>query len=88
MKQGVHAQTLGQSCQAADEVIWLEPPGLNWSLRDVAKNAGNKQRAFCSVEEIIVYLVNNSKPMDHILVMSNGGFSGLHGKLIGALNYA
>ena len=37
MKQGVHAQTLGLSCQAADEVIWFEPPGLNWSLREVAK---------------------------------------------------
>lgn len=86
MKQGVHAQTLGQSCQMADEVIWLEPPGLNWSLREVAKNAGNKQRAFCSVEEIINYLVNQTRAGDNIIMMSNGGFGGLHKKLVEALS--
>ncbi len=85
MKQGVHAQTLGLSCQSADEVIWFEPPGLNWSLREVAKNAGNKQKAFCSVEEIIDYTLRESRSGDHILIMSNGGFAGLHGKLLAAL---
>ncbi len=85
MKQGVHVQTLGLSCQAADEVIWFEPPGLNWSLREVAKNAGNKQKAFCSVEEIIDYTLRESRSGDHILIMSNGGFAGLHSKLLAAL---
>ncbi|RZA09983.1 MAG: UDP-N-acetylmuramate:L-alanyl-gamma-D-glutamyl-meso-diaminopimelate ligase [Moraxellaceae bacterium] len=88
MKQGVHASALGQSCQAADEVIWLEPQGLNWSLREVAKNAGNKQRAFCSVDEIIDYLVRESLPLDHIVIMSNGGFAGLHTRLMEALDDA
>ena len=86
MKQGVHAQTLGLSCQAADEVIWFEPPGLNWSLREVAKNAGNKQKALCSVDEIIEYTLGESRSGDHIVIMSNGGFAGLHHKLLEALN--
>ena len=86
MKQGCNAQTLGLSCQAADEVIWFEPPGLNWSLREVAKNAGNKQKALCSVDEIIEYTPGESRSGDHIVIMSNGGFAGLHHKLLEALN--
>lgn len=86
MKQGVHVQSLGESCQVADEVVWFEPPGLQWSVKDVAKKAGNKHSAWCSVEEIIHYLVKESRSGDHIVIMSNGGFANLHQKLAQALD--
>lgn len=85
MKQGVHAKTLGNACVNADEVIWLEPAGLQWSLHEVAKSAGNHHRAFRAVDEILRYVVDHSRMGDHIVIMSNGGFGGIHQKLLNQL---
>jgi UDP-N-acetylmuramate: L-alanyl-gamma-D-glutamyl-meso-diaminopimelate ligase len=38
-----------------------------------------------SVDELVKGLAAESRPGDHILVMSNGGFGGLHDKLLAAL---
>jgi UDP-N-acetylmuramate: L-alanyl-gamma-D-glutamyl-meso-diaminopimelate ligase len=82
MKQGVHAQVLGKSCACADEVIWFEPPGLTWSVAAVAKGAGQSHRAFCAIDEVIESVARLSRPGDHIVLMSNGGFGGIHGRLL------
>ena len=38
-----------------------------------------------SVDRLVQHVVAASKPGDHVLVMSNGGFGGIHGKLLDAL---
>ncbi|RRS10690.1 UDP-N-acetylmuramate:L-alanyl-gamma-D-glutamyl-meso-diaminopimelate ligase [Pseudoalteromonas sp. J010] len=83
MKLGVHQETLMQSLAVADEVYLFEPEGLSWSLKAQAESAG--RRCFSSVDEIVTQVVANQAPNQHVLVMSNGGFGGIHDKLLTAL---
>ncbi|NUZ10615.1 UDP-N-acetylmuramate:L-alanyl-gamma-D-glutamyl-meso-diaminopimelate ligase [Pseudoalteromonas sp. McH1-7] len=83
MKLGVHQETLMQSLAVANEVYLFEPEGLSWSLRAQAESAG--RRCFASVDEIVTQVVANQAPNQHVLVMSNGGFGGIHDKLLTAL---
>ena len=83
MKMGVHQQTLIDSLDAADDVYLFEPENLNWSLKEYADKAG--MHCMKSTEEIITQVVGSSAPSQHILIMSNGGFEGIHQRLISAL---
>ena len=82
MRMGVHSGTLAASMQGAD-FIWMHEPGdLLWSLADVAQTSGVPARVSGSVQAIIDEIVREARPGDHILVMSNGGFGGIHEKLL------
>ncbi len=84
MRMGVHAETLAPSLQAADEVIFYNPPDLGWDLPAAAATLNNA-RIFDSVEAIVEYVSQHAQANEHILVMSNGGFGGIHQKLLEAL---
>jgi UDP-N-acetylmuramate: L-alanyl-gamma-D-glutamyl-meso-diaminopimelate ligase len=86
MRMGIHRDTLMPSLGEADRVLLLEPPGLTWSLRSAVEPFGEKHHVYDSVEAIIAEVVDSARPQDHIVVMSNGGFGGIHGRLIEALN--
>ena len=85
MKLGVHRDTLAPALAGADEVVLFQPPDLGWSLRHVAEALGPRCRVLDTVAAIVDYLAGQARPGDHILVMSNGGFEGIHERLIGAL---
>jgi len=85
MRMGVHSGTLAASMQGADR-IWMHESGdLAWSLSDVAQATGVPASVSGSVQAIIDEIVSETRPGDHILVMSNGGFGGIHEKLLGRL---
>jgi UDP-N-acetylmuramate: L-alanyl-gamma-D-glutamyl-meso-diaminopimelate ligase len=85
MRMGVHRDTLAGSLQGADR-IWLhEPADLGWSLSAVAEETGVPTRVSNSVQSIVESVLHESRPGDHILVMSNGGFDGIHEKLLAGL---
>jgi UDP-N-acetylmuramate: L-alanyl-gamma-D-glutamyl-meso-diaminopimelate ligase len=88
MKLGIHQQQLVDACQDADMVIWQKPEksGLDFS----ALVAGSKVPgyAFSSVNDIVLFLEENSQAGDHIVVMSNGSFDGIHEKLLTALDHS
>ncbi|MBQ4834000.1 UDP-N-acetylmuramate:L-alanyl-gamma-D-glutamyl-meso-diaminopimelate ligase [Pseudoalteromonas sp. MMG010] len=84
MKMGVHQHTLIDSLAQADEVLLFEPDNLSWSLKSKAVEAG--MACFSSTEKIINTVIENSAANQHILIMSNGGFNGLHEQLIMQLN--
>ena len=83
MKMGVHQNTLINSLSDADNVYLFEPENLNWSLAQAAKEVD----ADClqNIDGIIAKVLENINQDEHILIMSNGGFNGIHQKLIGAL---
>lgn len=83
MKMGVHQQTLIDSLRAADDVYLFEPENLSWSLKEYANKAG--MHCMPSTEEIIAAVAEGSAPSQHILIMSNGGFEGIHQRLISTL---
>jgi UDP-N-acetylmuramate: L-alanyl-gamma-D-glutamyl-meso-diaminopimelate ligase len=88
MKRGVHKETLAASLAHADEVFLFQPPGLDWSVEAVAAQC--QQPAFTSdnMDEFVAQIASRAKSGVQILVMSNGGFDGIHGKLLAALDKA
>ncbi len=88
MRMGVHNDTLAASMQGADR-IWMHEPGdLGWSLPEVAHAMGVPVTISGSVEAIVDEILHEARPGDHILVMSNGGFGGIHEKLVAGLQVA
>lgn len=85
MRMGVHKDILAKSLSGADEVILFQPAGVEWNLEDVATAAPVPAHVYESTEKIISVICEQAKPGDHILIMSNGGFEGIHQRLLDAL---
>jgi UDP-N-acetylmuramate: L-alanyl-gamma-D-glutamyl-meso-diaminopimelate ligase len=85
MKMGVHRETLGPSLSAADAVWMFAPPDLGWDADSVVSSLGGKGRVARSLDELVNGLAGSTSPGDQVLIMSNGGFGGLHGRLLEAL---
>ncbi|MEO7558219.1 MAG: UDP-N-acetylmuramate:L-alanyl-gamma-D-glutamyl-meso-diaminopimelate ligase [Gammaproteobacteria bacterium] len=85
MRMGVHRDTLAPALTGADSVILYEPPNLGWELSAIAAEIGPKARVFNSTSAITEYLAKETRAGDHVLIMSNGGFDGLHEQLIKCL---
>jgi UDP-N-acetylmuramate: L-alanyl-gamma-D-glutamyl-meso-diaminopimelate ligase len=85
MKLGVHRDELAPSLAAADLAWFLNAPGLGWDLPAALAPMGARARVTASVEALVEGIAADSRPGDQILVMSNGGFGGLHDKLLEAL---
>jgi UDP-N-acetylmuramate: L-alanyl-gamma-D-glutamyl-meso-diaminopimelate ligase len=86
MKMGVHQETLAPSLRGADAVWMFAPPDLGWDAGAVVKSLGDKGRLAASLDELLQGLLTNTRQGDQVLIMSNGGFGGLHGKLLDALS--
>jgi UDP-N-acetylmuramate: L-alanyl-gamma-D-glutamyl-meso-diaminopimelate ligase len=85
MKMGVHQDSLAQSLIQADRVLLFQDSGLNWSLKQVSDMLGDHVSVFDSVDAIVNTLQKEAAQGDEILVMSNGGFGGIHQKILEAL---
>jgi len=85
MKMGVHQTTLGPSLLGADEVWLFTPPDLGWDAGPIVASLGKRGHASRDIGALAAELARAAKPGDHVLIMSNGGFGGLHGKLLAEL---
>ena len=85
MKMGIHQNTLGPSLQGADEVWLFTPPDLGWDAGPIVASLGKRGHASRDIGALAAELARAAKRGDHVLIMSNGGFGGLHGKLLAEL---
>jgi UDP-N-acetylmuramate: L-alanyl-gamma-D-glutamyl-meso-diaminopimelate ligase len=85
MRMGVHQDTLAPSLAAADEVWLYTPPDLGWDADSVIASLGKRGHRSQSVDALARDLAKALQPGDQVLIMSNGGFGGLHGKLLAEL---
>ena len=85
MKAGVHKETLAGSVNDADGTYWFEPENISWSLSDVVRACRAPAHSYQSTAEIVDAVVNDARPGDRILVMSNGGFDNMPRRLAKAL---
>lgn len=85
MKMGVHKSQLAKSWEGADHVVLFEPPGLDWSLKELVANSTIDVDLYQNVEEIVTRVCALASAGDHILVMSNGGFESIHTRILSAL---
>ncbi len=83
MKLGVHRETLAAAFAEADEVFLYVAEDLQW--RPDALDFPVPAEFSSSIEGLVEKVVETARPGDQILVMSNGGFGGVHGKLLAAL---
>ena len=85
MRMGVHREQLADSLAAADTVFLYQPPFVDWSLEGVAAEIGDHARVSSSIDELVETLAREAKQGDTVVIMSNGGFGGIHQKLLDRL---
>ena len=81
MRLGVHKAVLAESLQLADSICLYQPVDMSWNLEQVKEQLGDKADIYTDIDSMVDVVGGNIKPGDHILVMSNGGFGGIHVKL-------
>ena len=85
MRLGSHRERLPGCTRAADRVLWFQPPGMDWDMESVASASAAESSVHGSVDDIISTLVRYCAPGDRIVIMSNGGFQGIHRRVLAAL---
>jgi len=83
MKMGIHKDTLANSLRLADHVYLYQAENLDWDLKQELNL--DSMQVFSSTQTIIDKVLSEAKKDDHILIMSNGGFEGLHQKIVNGL---
>jgi len=81
MKLGVMKQALPGSLQEADRV-YCYSGGLNWDAAEALAPLGNKAEVHADLDALIKAIAAHAQSGDQVLVMSNGGFGGIHEKLL------
>ena len=95
LRRNVFQDKLAAAFDAADEIVLAEvfgadqlPPEERLDparlVADIARR-GRPARFLPGVDAIVAHLVSEGRPEDVVAVLSNGGFGGIHGKLLAAL---
>ncbi|WP_413616660.1 UDP-N-acetylmuramate:L-alanyl-gamma-D-glutamyl-meso-diaminopimelate ligase [Halomonas cupida] len=85
MRLGTLRERLAASVGAADLVWWYQPEGLDWSLEPIIAASPVPARCLGSIDRLVADIVAEARAGDRIVVMSNGGFGGIHELLLTAL---
>jgi UDP-N-acetylmuramate: L-alanyl-gamma-D-glutamyl-meso-diaminopimelate ligase len=89
MKLGAMRAQLPVSLEAADAVFCFGAAtgkhALGWDLGAALAPLGERAQAFHDLDVLVASVVQAARPGDHIVVMSNGGFGGIHDTLLAAL---
>jgi UDP-N-acetylmuramate: L-alanyl-gamma-D-glutamyl-meso-diaminopimelate ligase len=96
MKLGVMKAQLPASLEAADRIYAYGAASgketLGWNLAEVLSSLNQNQpgraSAFDDLASLVSAVSKEARPGDHVLVMSNGGFGGVHQKLLQAMTAA
>jgi UDP-N-acetylmuramate: L-alanyl-gamma-D-glutamyl-meso-diaminopimelate ligase len=84
MKLGAMKAQLPWALEEAD-LSFCNQQGLDWDAKDALAPLGAQAIVGADVAALIAAVVKQAKPGDHLLCMSNGGFGGIHEKLLAAL---
>ncbi len=87
MRLGSHMAALPGSVEHASEVIWYQPPGLDWSLDSVVRDSPVPAQVMTDIDAIVEKVAAEAQPGTRVVIMSNGGFGGIHQKLKQALEH-
>ncbi len=84
MKMGAVKDALPGSLAGADQV-YCYAAHLDWDVAGAMAPLGPKARVFEDLDALVASVAADARSGDHVLVMSNGGFGGVHGKLLARL---
>ena len=82
MRMGVHKGALNQSVTDADDVLWYQPANVDWAMDEVVNKSPVPAKLLRNLDDLIHCAISLSEANTHIVIMSNGGFGGVHQKLI------
>jgi UDP-N-acetylmuramate: L-alanyl-gamma-D-glutamyl-meso-diaminopimelate ligase len=85
MRLGAHADALAPSLAEADAVVFLQRPELPWDAAKVTGALRGRGNTAPDVKTLIDSLLNQARPGDHVVFMSNGGFEGAPRRFADAL---
>ncbi len=84
MKLGTMKSQLPWSLEQAD-LSFCHSGGLDWDAHTVLAAMGNKAQVAANIDELVKQVMAKVQMGDHLLCMSNGGFGGVHDRLLNAL---
>ncbi|MGC6406065.1 UDP-N-acetylmuramate:L-alanyl-gamma-D-glutamyl-meso-diaminopimelate ligase [Bisgaard Taxon 45] len=85
MKMGIHKDEIAPALGRADNVFLFQPENIGWDVVDIVSQCVQPAVWNMNLDKLVDMIVTESKPTDHILVMSNGSFGGIHQKLLDKL---
>ncbi|MCO6413692.1 MAG: UDP-N-acetylmuramate:L-alanyl-gamma-D-glutamyl-meso-diaminopimelate ligase, partial [Thiogranum sp.] len=85
MRMGLHRDELAASLAHADAVWLYQPADMCWDMQQVASGLSVPAQVSQDIGELVASVVAQAQPGDRLIVMSNGGFGGIHEKLLAAL---
>jgi UDP-N-acetylmuramate: L-alanyl-gamma-D-glutamyl-meso-diaminopimelate ligase len=85
MKSGVHKDTLAASLAKADYVFIYQSDQVKWPVSTLVSQCKQACWVIDNIDYLVEQVSNLAQPNDHILVMSNGSFSGFHDNLLKVL---
>ena len=88
MRMGVHRDTLAPALSDADRVLLHRPTDLDFPLQEIAGKVRAQTTVHDTVDDIVRTLCDEHADGDYVLIMSNGGFGGIHERLSKALEEA
>jgi UDP-N-acetylmuramate: L-alanyl-gamma-D-glutamyl-meso-diaminopimelate ligase len=84
MKLGAMKSQLPWSLELAD-VAFCHTAGLDWDAAEALTDMGERAHTAGDIDSLVAQVKAAARPGDHVLCMSNGGFGGVHAKLLQAL---
>ncbi|WP_374675935.1 UDP-N-acetylmuramate:L-alanyl-gamma-D-glutamyl-meso-diaminopimelate ligase [Ideonella sp.] len=84
MKLGTMKAQLPWSLEEAD-LAFCHAGGLGWDAREALAPMGAQAQVADTIDALVAQVVRAARPGDHVLCMSNGGFGGIHARLLSAL---
>jgi UDP-N-acetylmuramate: L-alanyl-gamma-D-glutamyl-meso-diaminopimelate ligase len=82
MKLGTHRDALAKSLSRADHVWMYQGPSVQWDVAGSVASLGQRASIATDIDQLVRTLDETLRPGDHVLIMSNGGFGGIHAKLL------
>ncbi len=82
MRMGEHRARLAPATTDADRVYWYQPAGMEWSLEEVARQSPVPASVAGEIGELVEQVAREARPGDQVVIMSNGGFGGIHQRLL------
>ncbi|MBG3080788.1 UDP-N-acetylmuramate:L-alanyl-gamma-D-glutamyl-meso-diaminopimelate ligase [Proteus mirabilis] len=82
MKMGISKDDIAPALGRADEVFLFQPPNIQWLVSDIAEHCVQPARWSTDLDALVDMIAKEAQAGDHILIMSNGGFGGIHEKLL------
>jgi len=86
MKKGTHKDLLADSLSLADKIVVLKTPDIQWNIQELVTQLG--QDKITILEDPLTmaeHLTAQAQPYDHMVLMSNGAFGGMHTKVLSLL---